>query len=166
MTKKHRIAWAAASWSVAIMLTAAGMQALHQRELARERLAESIVGSALDDLRDSTNHGFAVLDEHGAVVEWNTALERWTGYPEAEVLGKPLCDFMPPSRVEGCLSMARPTLQKNVVVVTTELVRKDGTLFDISAALRVVPAIGDKPQRMILFVDPQAWVVRPEEAAD
>jgi PAS domain S-box-containing protein len=50
---------------------------------------------ALSSLLYGTNYGYAVLDWKGRVMLWNPALEKWTGYSQADLLGKNLLALMP-----------------------------------------------------------------------
>ncbi len=50
--------------------------------------------AAMEALLDSDNHGFAVLDHNGLVVEWNPFMEKYTGYTKAEMLGQDIQALM------------------------------------------------------------------------
>lgn len=51
---------------------------------------------ALQDIRQSVDYGFVVVDSRGNVQEWNTAMERWTGIAAADKLGKQIDQLVPP----------------------------------------------------------------------
>jgi PAS domain S-box-containing protein len=55
------------------------------------------VNKAINALLVDKNFGYAILDERARVVEWNPALEKLSGWPKSEMLGKNLYDVM----VEG-----------------------------------------------------------------
>lgn len=53
---------------------------------------------ATEALRESAQHGYAILDHRGRVKKWNAALVKWTGYEEAELLGKDIGMLMAPDK--------------------------------------------------------------------
>lgn len=52
------------------------------------------ISDTIDALLNDENFGYAILDEKGEVIEWNRALERLTGWPASEMLGKNLYEIM------------------------------------------------------------------------
>ena len=51
-------------------------------------------------LTASTNHGWVMLDKTGLVVEWNQAMENWTGRTRDEMVGQTLESIMSPESWE------------------------------------------------------------------
>ena len=62
-----------------------------ERKRAAAALEES--ESIFRSFVEQTSEGIVLLDERGAVIEWNHAIERMTGIRRDEVLGKPAWEF-------------------------------------------------------------------------
>ena len=61
-----------------------------ERKRAEDALRES--EARFRQSIEAFSDGFVLIDEQGAVIEWNAALERINGITRAEALGKPLWD--------------------------------------------------------------------------
>jgi PAS domain S-box-containing protein len=100
MTKTKRVVWGLCSYALAATVFGAGLYSAlvaTRREEARQRAAYVAMSErqeALYALINSDNHGLAILDEDGLIVEWNEALEKWSGYKQAELLGTPIVRLM------------------------------------------------------------------------
>jgi len=75
----------------------------------------------------------------GIITSWNRGAEKIFGYPEAEVLGRPLLLLIPPERAgEEPDILARIACGESVEHFETVRVRKDGQRIDISVTISPV----------------------------
>lgn len=121
-----------------------------------------------------------VLEENGAIADWNAGAERMFGWTREEVLGKPATEVHQPrslASVDGSLSAL--VLESGRWQGWLEFARKDGTLGQCEAAgLRLVDAEGRSCGALFIFVEaapassdgqrtppnvpPAAWQLRDE----
>ena len=80
------------SWAV-LFLAAIPLSLAYRAHRAHEAQAAS--GRRRDTLFDSVNLGVCTLDGGGVVIDWNEALERLTGCPRADAVGRPLMSVLP-----------------------------------------------------------------------
>jgi len=105
-----------------------------------EKLQRSILESMAD--------GLITSDKNGTILSINSAAEKIFGYKQAEVLGKNLSVFMPPTigvkHNSFLLNYRKNALQKSVNThLETEAQRKDGSVFPVDLAITAVQ-INDK----------------------
>ena len=80
------------SWAV-LFLAAIPLLLTYLAQRALE--AQVASGRRRDTLFDSVNVGVCTLDGGGVVIDWNDALERLTGCPRADAVGRPLISALP-----------------------------------------------------------------------
>lgn len=147
MTDESRKRWARSlgvlSWVGAIALLGTGWFRAHQERLDYERryIEASDREAAILAMRDSADHGYAILDDQGRVIEWNPALERWTGYLEAEMIGKDILALMAEEH--------RVPHQRGYASIINDP-QAIGKVFSISCELR--PRAEDKPPLRVLVI--------------
>lgn len=86
------------------------------------------------DLFDNAPDAYLSVDgATGCVVEGNRALERLTGFPVAEVLGRPVFElYHPDSRAAGRAAFAEFLQTGRIDDLELQVLRKDGAVIDIS----------------------------------
>lgn len=89
-------------------------------------------------------------DLQGDILSWNPMAEKLFGYSSAEVIGKPLNDFVAkhPSLVKEADQYSKEVISKGQVMVTTKRTRRDGTFIDVE--LLALPVI--VLEKMIGFI--------------
>lgn len=141
---------------------AAQLATMGDRELAEQSLLES------------GNYGRAILDYKGRVMEWNKALEKWTGYSKGELLGKTILDVIPTEMRQSheeafAKAVADPNSSKKVQVVSCKLVPKDPAKKPIPVRVTVLvvrPPIPDQPPYVIANIYRQSSVIEMDEPAE
>lgn len=95
-TKEARRKIAKFFWAVPILIGAIGLARSYMMSMERARIIVTMneKQTAEQALMDSLDHGYAILDSQGRVLEWNAALERWTGWTRTMMLGKTLQPLM------------------------------------------------------------------------
>lgn len=109
MSRANRVIMGLSLWALAATMFAVGIERAHQADQARAEQQASQLAEikrlhaelndreqALQDIRQSVDYGFVVVDSRGNVQEWNTAMERWTGIAAADKLGKQIDQLVPP----------------------------------------------------------------------
>ncbi len=73
--------------------SAAALKSLKlQNARLQQRLAERESEQKYRGFVEDSSEGFTLIDEQGAIIEWNHARETMTGLPASQVLGKPFWD--------------------------------------------------------------------------
>lgn len=176
-----------ASWVVAFVAGAFGayaavQQARHNAERDRQlaiaeakverEKAETIAAreSAISALHESSDHGYAELDEHGRVTEWNPALARWTGYTEDEMRGHDILALMPPDKRAGhergyAEIIADPKSKGKTFVVQCELQPRDPAKkpMQVRVNARVVQPPGEGKRYAVALIDRERKIVELAE---
>jgi PAS domain S-box-containing protein len=81
-------------------------------------------------------------DPDGIITSWNDGAERLYGYADADIVGHPITDLIPPDRQgEEQENIAQVLSGKTVEPYVTERIRKDGSIIEIS--LTVAPIRDD-----------------------
>jgi len=122
----------------------------HARQVAREQETRARVDASEKALRESaerfrsimeaTSDAIIVSDGDGRIVSWNRGAQAMFGYPESEVLGRPLSVLMPEryrrAHEEG-LSRLATTGESRIIGSSVELegMRKDGSEFPLELSL-------------------------------
>ncbi len=121
-------------WHLATHRQRAHQLALEMSEAARER--ESRLNAVLDVAAD----GIITTDQHGIIVSANPAVETIFGYNHEEILGRhassllsPPHEFIPYDSSDQCYSERREIVG----------LRKDGQVFPLELAVRLVSAHGN-----------------------
>jgi PAS domain S-box-containing protein len=78
-----------------------------------------------------SDHAIYLLDPKGDIATWNAAAERMSGYPAAELVGKPLSFLFPPELVERGEPRRRleETVRHGRFKTEARLFRRDGSAF-------------------------------------
>ncbi|RQO81755.1 PAS domain-containing sensor histidine kinase [Acidovorax sp. FJL06] len=80
-----------------------------------------------------------VLSPDGNVLNWNPAAEVIFGYPQAEVLGRPVLELIvPPDRAQEDADMRAEALRGSSVVHESVRRRKDGSLVHVNVSTKAV----------------------------
>lgn len=175
MTKRSRFWWAAISWTAALVVFLTATYVAYRRERARaEALGDR--EAAIMALINSASYGFVILDEDGRVREWNSAMERLSGFSRDEMLGHDVLGLMPPEkshehRVAFAKAVTDPGASKRVQFVDCLLQPKDKGKSPISVrvSVRVVRASrdGTNAPYAIAHVDRASRIVElPPEQPD
>ena len=122
----------------------------HAQQVARERETRARVDASEKALRESaerfrsimeaTSDAIIVSDGNGRIVSWNRGAQAMFGYPQSEVLGRPLSVLMPEryrgAHEEGVRRLAT-TGESRIIGSSVELegMRKDGTEFPLELSL-------------------------------
>lgn len=120
-----------------------------ERQLFQAQLhARTVEDEALAAMRESADHGFMALDAAGRVVRWNPALEKWTGYTQAEMLGHTLEKVMPPDEYAAHSKNYGPWItadssNKKTLKLECTLISKTGGLVRVQVTARKVPLVGE-----------------------
>jgi PAS domain S-box-containing protein len=123
----------------ATLRKAVGVKALAVRA-ARVEHALTESQERFRSLVESATDAIVVADHRGRILSWNRAASTLFGYPEAEVLGRPLTDLMPAryrdAHQKG-LQRLRAGGEARLIgkVVELEGLRKDGSEFPLELSL-------------------------------
>jgi PAS domain S-box-containing protein len=102
MTSKERTTWAIVQIVISAVVFSVGITTYYRKDKAQLQEIASLHKELEDrfefvlDLQASDTYGLARLDSQGRVIEWNKALEKWTGYTQQEMLGQTLHSVMEP----------------------------------------------------------------------
>lgn len=136
----------------AALLIFGGAYLYSQIETARQRdAAEAVMAAASDKekavlgLIGSLDYVLVILNAKGAVIEWNPATEKLTGYTKAEMLGGSITPIIPPEMRAMHHTAFAAAFQDDkklgkIQIVNCQIVRKDPNKKPVSVrvAVRVV----------------------------
>lgn len=141
---EHRLMWAFFSWATAVTVFAAGLMTAtfsYREEAARkerDRAAMVERHKGVMSLLESTSHGFLVLDKRARVVEWNRALELWTGWRETDMIGRRVAEIL------SAESAARHAIRFSAIVRS-----EPGKMWDAMESI-VLHKTTNEPVRLVV----------------
>jgi len=95
LTKKTRASLSGIAGVASLVLTLLVFTRAHRETKIQLDETEART-DAIEAMLDSTDFGYAIMDQEGKVIEWNPALERLSHWSEKEVKDKGLEVLMPP----------------------------------------------------------------------
>lgn len=152
---KSRIAWVAVAFAVILTL---GMGYKARKEALAQLQASEDIRAAIGALLDSTEFGYAILNEKEGLVEWNPAMERITEYSKAEVQRAGI-EAVLPQEILGQRAevFVNPDGQIKVTIIKCNLITKSGKAVPVRVTIRTV--MTKFLERYFIFhVDQQAAV--------
>jgi len=112
--------------------------------ISRKRVEESFQKEKayLDQLFEGSSEAIVMLDIYGNITKSNSEFIRLFGYTEAEIVGKPIDDFIAtPEYLNEAKEITSGVFQRITASLETKRKHKDGRLIDVS--LLVTPIIID-----------------------
>ncbi len=127
----------------AAALVAALARALWSKRSAElERLNARLAARTQRVVQASTD-GYAVMDAAGRILEVNDGFCAMSGYDEAELVGRPMAEFVVEGDAKGFAEIRASIEQSGRMRFSTEWRRKDGVVRDIDVS---TVALGDEGQ--------------------
>lgn len=163
-----------ASWiAVPVLLSVLAYVAYSEREAKIDRQYEleamAEVQEVLHAFINFSNYGMGVLDYDDLVKLWNPALERLTGYTEAEMIGKTIERVMTREEWvsherEFSRAVTVPRSQSQVIEKPCKVLTKDGREVPVQVRIYMVrpKRKGAKPYS-IAFINPVSTIVKLPE---
>jgi PAS domain S-box-containing protein len=114
-----------------------------ERAAEAERQAQHAIAT-LAAVVESSQDAIASVDAEGRVMTWNAASERLSGFSAAEVVGRPIAEFMPPSPQRSLAAIREVLGGAPGSRFESEALRKDGSRLPVSISVSPVrDALGD-----------------------
>jgi PAS domain S-box-containing protein len=115
---------------------------LNRLELQRGQAAARAVRLAA--LVEASNEAIISIDLEGMITTWNRAAEKFYGYSEQEIIGKPVGVLTPPDRAaEQQQSLATVACGNVSTDFDTQCLHKDGSPLNISMAVSPITDAGE-----------------------
>lgn len=141
--------------------------AVAARDVTREREVELDLARQRDFIQtlfDTTGALLIVIDQDGAVVRWNRACERLTGYHISEIAGRRFTAALlsPDARPVGEALLKQALAHETVEHGKLPIVTLDGRLIHVAWSVSALPDGGDMPRFALLTGVDETSVITAE----
>jgi PAS domain S-box-containing protein len=136
----HRILMRNFAWLFVVTLTAAGISWLIGSKVfvgyVKLRADAGETQARLADIVQSSEDAIIGMTSDGTITSWNDGAEAMYGFSAEEIVGKPLATLVLPERRSEIPELLEIVKRgRGINRYESERVRKDGTVFDVSASL-------------------------------
>ena len=103
---------------------------------------------------ETAGEGIWLCDAAQHILFTNARLARWLGWPEGEMLGRPIADFMDAEQAEQCLRALDAAAREDGLSIELRLRRRDGNETWVAASMRpIVDDAGQPTGSLAMFTD-------------